>query len=182
MCKETPRAACLSQLSFNKAARHPARAAQGCLAYPRMHASSKLCSWEEGMFRKPRTTLFPHFHTNRCTKIVIMKDLLVCHKLSVGQNIWKGEYLTLGFERAQAIRQRLSGPGKPSSANARGVFEWVPQYHAVSWATECSKPSAGALGRSLQSCWGKNLTNCFLTHKGYDRNKGLTQHPSLCKT
>lgn len=87
-CKETPRAACLSQLSFSKAALHPARAAQGCLAYPRTRASSKLFSWEEGVFRKPRAVLFPHFHAHRSTKIVIMKHLLVCHKLSVGQNIW----------------------------------------------------------------------------------------------
>lgn len=42
---------------------HPARVAPGCLAYPGMHASSKLLSEEEGMFRKPRAILFPHFHT-----------------------------------------------------------------------------------------------------------------------
>lgn len=50
----------------------------------------------------------------------------------VGGGYWEGEYLTLGFERAQAIRQGLAGPGKLPGANARAVFDCVPQYHAVS--------------------------------------------------
>lgn len=127
--------------SSTRLALHPARAAQGCLAYPGTCASSKLLSWEEGMFRKPRPILFPHFHTPKKLQKTLSETLSGTKYLE-GRGYWGGGALRWPI----SYRQGLAGPKeapKHAKYNARRVFGYMLQYHAASWARECSKPSAG---------------------------------------